>query len=128
MPATKPASEAPEALASVQTEVNDRGVMTIRLSGRLNFSTTGRAWREIFPAYQSASAKKPLTQVVVDASQLDYCDGAGIGLLVELQRRQHHHGGEFRIHGLSEDILSLLGMFQAADFLEELHVEVRNEK
>src|SRR5262249_29998241 len=52
-------------------------------------ATTGRAWRD---ALQLISRSKP-KRLIVDASQLTYCDGAGAALLLELRRHQQNRRG-----------------------------------
>ena len=48
-------------------------------------------------------------RLVVDASGVDYCDGAGMGLLVELRRCQLSRGGEVEVEGLGDENQRLLG-------------------
>ena len=59
-----------------------------------------------------ASSKK----VFVDASEIEYCDGSGIGLLIELQRRQRKSGAGFEITGLREEFQKLIDLFDPAEF------------
>lgn len=92
----------------VSTDVSEDGVLTLTLQGRLDVHTTGRAWHEAMQALQQASPAK----VVVDASRVTYCDGAGIGLLVQLQRHQQQRGAELEVRGLAPDFQSLLEQFE----------------
>jgi phospholipid/cholesterol/gamma-HCH transport system permease protein len=86
------------------------GVFKLALAGRLDSDTTGKIWRR---AASSVSAAK-VPNVVVDASGIDYCDGAGIALLVHLRRLQDQAGGRLQIDGLRPEFANLLGDETAA--------------
>jgi len=58
------------------------GRLIVALSGRLVADTIPAVWREALTAVRGA-VSRPVT---VDASGVDYCDGAGIALLVDLLR------------------------------------------
>jgi phospholipid/cholesterol/gamma-HCH transport system permease protein len=62
--------------------INDTpdGRRVLALSGRLDASTLRGLWEEA----HRALAEAPTRPVTVDASGVDYCDGAGIALLVDL--------------------------------------------
>ena len=69
--------------------------------------TTGRLWQDA-----SGLVRRHAPDVlVVDATGVEYCDGAGIGLLLELRRRQAEAGAELRIVGLREEFQRLLELF-----------------
>lgn len=78
--------------------------MSLQLRGRLDCETTGPVWRDAFKALDRS--KSPLR--AIDAAAVDYCDGAGIGLLVELRRRG---GPEVEIRGLAPQFKPLLDLF-----------------
>lgn len=69
----------------------------IALGGRLDLHSTPDIW----DAALAASAK----DVVVDASGVEYCDGTGIGLLLELRRR-----GASDVRGLPAKFQALLDL------------------
>jgi phospholipid/cholesterol/gamma-HCH transport system permease protein len=79
------------------------GLLKLVLAGRLDASTTGAIWRRATAAVSGAKAPK----VVVDASLIDYCDGAGIALLVQLRQLQSQAGGTLRIDGLRPEFAKL---------------------
>ena len=56
------------------------GRRILALSGRLDAGSIGALWED---AHQ-ALADAPTRPVIVDASAVDYCDGAGIALLIDL--------------------------------------------
>lgn len=70
-------------------------------------NTTGTFWRE---ARQVLVESHPL-QVVIDASEVRYCDGAGVAFLVKLQQHQASIGGELTISGLREEFRRLLDIY-----------------
>jgi phospholipid/cholesterol/gamma-HCH transport system permease protein len=74
------------------------------LSGRLDAQSIGQLWRQAFDGYDR---KKP-KRISIDATKVDYCDGAGIGLIVELRRRQ---GQDAEVRGLAPQFRPLLDLF-----------------
>jgi phospholipid/cholesterol/gamma-HCH transport system permease protein len=81
------------------------GVFKLAIAGRLDSNTTGGIWRRATATVSGAKA----ASVVVDASGIDYCDGAGIALLVHLRRLQNKAGGDLKIDGLRAEFANLLG-------------------
>jgi len=93
--------------AGAQLEIQEQaGGLCFLLKGRLDCDTTGAVWRRAFEALPASGSRK----LTVDASGVEYCDGAGIGLLVELRRRG---GPQAEIRGLSEQFRPLLEFFPA---------------
>ena len=80
------------------------GLFKLIFAGRLDSATTGTVWRPASSALIQAKAKS----AVVDASAIDYCDGAGIALLVHLRQVQSKTGGHLEIAGLRPEFVSLL--------------------
>ncbi len=107
-----------ENTATLSTDVNNQGECTIAIGGRLDSTSTGSIWQEAMGILEQASSKR----VVVDASGVDYCDGSGIGLLMELHRHQHKAGGELEIKGLRAEFQRLMDMFDPAEF-EKTQIE-----
>lgn len=94
--------------ASFETRIsNDRATLTLLLTGRLDANTTGRLWREAQHIFEQS---KPI-RVVIDASEVSYCDGAGVAFIVKLQQYQARTGGDVTIHGLQEEFRRLLGIY-----------------
>lgn len=77
---------------------------TITISGRLDAASVSHAWRAIFDPLKSGPARN----ITVQASGLNYCDGAGLGLLVEIDRAARRASGHARFDGLSDDLRRLL--------------------
>jgi phospholipid/cholesterol/gamma-HCH transport system permease protein len=79
----------------------------IALSGRLDAYTVGPLWR---PA-RVALDRHARDRVVVDCSAVEYCDGAGVALLLEMLRQPRGPEAEVRIEGLAERFQGLLAQF-----------------
>jgi phospholipid/cholesterol/gamma-HCH transport system permease protein len=93
---------------SLETRVSsDRATLTLLLTGRLDANTTGRLWRE---AQHILEPSNPI-RVVIDASEVSYCDGAGVAFIVKLQQYQARTGGDLTIHGLQEEFRRLLDIY-----------------
>ncbi len=103
--------------ATINTDVNEQGILTIKIDGRLDSTTTSDMWLKATKALEQTSA----TKVIVDASKINYCDGSGVGLLIELYRRQQKAGGELEIRGLRAEFQKLMDLFGPAEF-EEPHI------
>lgn len=92
-------------MSGAELEIQEQGgVLCFLLKGRLDCETTGAVWRRAFAALPESGIRR----LSVDASGVDYCDGAGIGLLVELWRRG---GPQAEIRGLSDQFRPLLEFF-----------------
>ena len=72
------------------------GETLIRLSGRLDDAGVSLCWNEARRAVQESREK-----AVVDCKGVDYCGGAGIALLVELEETAAGHKVDLRIEGLA---------------------------
>jgi len=88
----------------LRTEGPRDGSLRLIFTGQLDAATTGTVWRRAATAVTQANAK----DVVVDASAIDYCDGAGIALLVHLRNLQDKTGRRLQIDGLRPEFASLL--------------------
>ncbi len=99
---------------SIRTEITAGEALTLSIDGRLDSTTTGRAWLSTIETLE----RNPSPRLIVDATKVDYCDGSGIGLLVELQRRQRKEGGECEIRGLRREFQQMLSTFDPAEFEE----------
>ncbi|MEO8536910.1 MAG: MlaE family lipid ABC transporter permease subunit [Betaproteobacteria bacterium] len=81
------------------------GRRVLALSGRLDATTIRGVWAQGRRAIADAPAKR----VVVDAAGVDYCDGAGIALLIDLiQQRQP---GDVEVTNLRPAFETLLHQF-----------------
>jgi len=104
-PTTSTAAE-PRA-AQLSSKPDEGGRLTLSISGRLDANTTGTVWRD---ALQLVRQSKPQS-LILDGSALEYCDGAGIALLLELRRTQTTTGGTFTFQGLPAEVERLLELY-----------------
>ncbi|MCD4781322.1 MAG: MlaE family lipid ABC transporter permease subunit [Candidatus Omnitrophica bacterium] len=81
--------------------------MYLRLKGHLSAQSIGLLWNEVLERVQQE--QKPL--IIIDARDVSYCDGAGIGLLTEINRQQHLKGQHCNVINLKEDFQKLLDVF-----------------
>jgi phospholipid/cholesterol/gamma-HCH transport system permease protein len=101
-----------ESSASIRADASGSGDLSLTIEGRLDSATTAKVWREATSAIEKMSPSR----VVVDASKINYCDVSGIGLLVEILRRQQMRGGEAEIRGLQARFQRILDLFDPAKF------------
>jgi phospholipid/cholesterol/gamma-HCH transport system permease protein len=81
------------------------------LSGRLDAASVAANWaRVVEPLRQGRAAATD-----IDASGVEYCDGAGVGLLIELRRIAARNGGQATIHGLPAKLAPLVEMASLDD-------------
>jgi phospholipid/cholesterol/gamma-HCH transport system permease protein len=104
--ASADATSAPE-VVTLLFEPAAGGALNLVLRGRLDVRTTGGAWREAMARVDRAAPSR----LVVDAHQLAYCDGAGLGLLVGLRDHQERAGRGFELVGLRDDLRDLLALY-----------------
>ena len=108
--------------ATFTSDRSSDGTVTITLQGYLTSTTMGKIWRDDLPKL----AKEKPKSLIVDASELVYCDGSGTGLLLELQRIQVHEGAEFELRGLADEFLRILNLFDAKKLNGEPKVETKS--
>lgn len=86
---------------------SDGGTLTFIMTGRWDSDTTGKWWRR---GQQILTQGKP-RRLVIDASGVSYCDGAGVAFLIDLQQLQIRIGGDAVIQGLQEEVQRLLDIY-----------------
>lgn len=101
--------------ASINAQVNEKGILNLTIDGRLDSNTTGKLWREAVLAVEHTSPK----QVIVDASGINYCDGSGIALFVKLREIQEKAGGKFEIRSFASEFQKLLDLFPPSEFKDQ---------
>ena len=103
--------------ATAETSLRD-GTLAVRLGGWLDAQTLAPLW-----ARTVRSVSQPdLRRLEVDASAVDYCDGAGIALIVELRRRSVGRKLPVEVRGLKPEFQVLLDEF-AVGAMAEVHME-----
>ncbi|MGE5088966.1 MAG: ABC transporter permease [Candidatus Levyibacteriota bacterium] len=99
------ASPVPAPLAALAISEAADGRRMLALSGRLEASTVRGVWAEGRKAIAEASGRR----VVVDAADVDYCDGAGVAMLVNLM--QQAGPGNVEVENLKPAFAALLRQF-----------------
>ena len=102
--------------AGLHTDTSEPGVLTFTIEGRLDSSTTGRIWREIISKMERARPD----HVRVDATEVRYCDGTGVGLLTDISTFQNSRGKTAEIAGLKPEFRQLLDMYDPSEFQQPL--------
>jgi phospholipid/cholesterol/gamma-HCH transport system permease protein len=87
-------------------------ILEIIIGGRLDSFTTSTIWRKATDTV--AAAKVPT--VLLDASGVDYCDGSGVALLIQMRDQQIRSGGYFEIRGLQPELQALVEDCQLEDW------------
>jgi phospholipid/cholesterol/gamma-HCH transport system permease protein len=95
-------------VAALVLRPGDGGPATIALSGRLDAYSVGPLWAQAHDALRSHERDR----LVVDCTGVDYCDGAGVALLLELLRSPRRGGAEVTIRGLAERFQRLVDQFE----------------
>jgi phospholipid/cholesterol/gamma-HCH transport system permease protein len=93
-----------DGVASFQYTTAESGAGRLELSGQLDAATLAGPWQKIVGPIRSA----PPSELEIDLAGVTYCDGAGIGLLIELDREVRGRGGAVRFENLKEDLRGLL--------------------
>jgi len=89
------------------------GSGTLSLSGRLDAHRTAGLWREL----ETRLRRTPFSSLEVDASAVDYCDGAGLALLQYVNMGvMLPAGAKATIKGLRPEFQNLFQKFSAEDY------------
>tara|TARA_R110002072_G_scaffold217365_1_gene374957 strand:- start:21328 stop:22479 length:1152 start_codon:yes stop_codon:yes gene_type:complete len=76
----------------------------IRIVGRLDVDTAVGVWDVALRALPKQG------DAILDAAELDYCDGAGMSLIHDMSSRLRKSGGTLAVRGLSRDLQSFLDL------------------
>ena len=94
-------------MASIDYKISDKDKLKLVITGKLNAETTSRLWPQ---ALRKIAEIKP-QMLDVDASDMEYCDGAGIALLLELKHTQEQNNSQIQIKGLQSEFEQLMTLF-----------------
>jgi phospholipid/cholesterol/gamma-HCH transport system permease protein len=94
-------------MASIDYQMLPEGKFKCAITGRLDAETTSRLWPE---AVRKIAEAKPKI-LIVEAGGVDYCDGAGVALLLQLKHIQERSGRQIRIEGLQSRFEQLMALF-----------------
>ena len=86
------------------------GSRVLRLAGRLDTYSIAGVWSQA----RAAVAQAPDRRVVVDASGVDYCDGGGVALLLDLLRQERPAQAAVSVRALKPEFKTLLDQFDPA--------------
>ena len=82
------------------------------LRGRIDVYALGGIWTAVRQHQDVWLGQSPGQKTLgVDASQVEYLDGAGVAFLIDLHASQEKHGGAFTLTGLDKRYLPLLEQF-----------------
>lgn len=93
---------------------NTEGRLSLALTGRLDASTTARLWSPLVTLVENTAPQF----LRIEAENISYCDSAGIGLLMELARRQLNRQSQYTLNGLKDEFARLWSQYRPEDFLE----------
>ncbi len=99
------AALAPAATLTVSDAAD--GSRELRLAGRLDAYSIAGVWAQA----RAALAQLPDRRVVIDASRVDYCDGGGVAMLVDLLRQERSPQAQVSVRALRPEFQTLLDQF-----------------
>jgi phospholipid/cholesterol/gamma-HCH transport system permease protein len=91
------------------TEAAD-GSRVLALAGRLDAYSIAEVWTDARAAVEQA----PDQPIVIDAARVDYCDGGGIAMLVDLLRQERPAQAPVSVRALKPEFKTLLDQFDPA--------------
>jgi phospholipid/cholesterol/gamma-HCH transport system permease protein len=101
-------------MAALAISDTSDGRRVLALSGRLDATTIRGVWAEGRHAIEAAGGRR----IVVDAANVDYCDGAGIALLVDFIRQRK--AGDVQVAHLAPAFETLLEQFDPRELERDL--------
>jgi phospholipid/cholesterol/gamma-HCH transport system permease protein len=107
--------------AYIEVKETDHNKVVISFSGQLDLHTTAELWRSAIEL-QKRYTPKLLT---IDVKNVDYCNGAGIGLLLELKRLQLASNKKCDIQGMSTELQNLMAMITEQPHKPAKYAEVQ---
>jgi phospholipid/cholesterol/gamma-HCH transport system permease protein len=95
------------AAATLNIDDSRPAKLLLTIAGRLDLAGASALWQQ---AVELVEKRRP-QRLQLNVAGVDYCDGTGIGLLVELERRTILHGGTFELQGLADKFAKLREQF-----------------
>ena len=86
------------------------GSCVLRLAGRLDAYSIADVWAQARAAVAQAVGRR----VVIDAASVDYCDGGGVAMLVDLLRQERPAQAGVSVRALKPEFQTLLDQFDPA--------------
>ncbi|HEX5862973.1 MAG TPA: MlaE family lipid ABC transporter permease subunit [Casimicrobiaceae bacterium] len=106
--------EAPAAQATLSIADAADGGRILVFAGRLDAYSIADVWEEA----RAALAAAPAQRIVVDTASVDYCDGGGLAMLVDLLRQPRAAGAGVSIRGLRPEFQALLDQYDVTVLAE----------
>lgn len=100
-----PASTPP----AISSSLGRRGELVVTLEGDLTLDTIRSVWDDAIETVRESHAQT----LTLDLVRVGRCDGAGLGLIYEMNRVIRAAGGTLSIRGAPDDLRSLLGAMLA---------------
>lgn len=116
-------AQSTKTLPSLESVKENNNILRLKIKGTLNAYTTGKIWSDTLAVLKDTQPG----ELILDGSEIDYCDASGIALFTSLQIRQEQSGGRYKIEGLSDDTSKLLNLFNPKDFQESESQEVKEK-
>ncbi|MHC4187543.1 MAG: MlaE family lipid ABC transporter permease subunit [Planctomycetota bacterium] len=101
----------------VRTEYNtEEGNLRLVIEGRLDAETVSKVWPE---ALRKLSSSKP-SIMEIDAAGVEYCDGSGAALFLNLKKKQEKENRQLLIKGLRPEFEQLIKIFDPGEITKPL--------
>lgn len=94
--------------ATFELEAGPNGQATLTLRGRLDRDTTASLWRRSTHKLRELRPER----LLVRAGEVEYCDAAGIALLMQYKQIQREHDGRVEIQGLRRQFQELMVLLE----------------
>jgi len=93
--------------ASTQYETIEKDKLKLSIKGKLDIESIASLWPQVSQKIRQAKPKV----LILEASGINYCDGAGIGLILKLQKIQKEANGTIEINNLKPEFEQLINLF-----------------
>ena len=111
--AAAPAPAATGAGASLDIDDGTDNRLRLRLGGRLDAYSIAGIWPQARAALVAAAHRR----ILIDAAAVDYCDGGGVAMLVDLLRQPRASDAAVEVRGLKPEFKTLLDQFDPRAFV-----------
>jgi phospholipid/cholesterol/gamma-HCH transport system permease protein len=102
----------PVAAARLSVSNAADGSLILALAGRLDAYSIAQVWAQARAALDAAPARR----ISVDAAAVDYCDGGGLAMLVDLLRQPRAADAAVSLRGLRPEFQTLLDQYDLSLF------------
>ncbi len=100
---------------AVLNAAREGGALILTIAGELNAEAVSAVWGDALRVLEAEGAG--CERVIIDAAGLGHCDGAGMALLIQLQRRLHGSGKEVEVRDLPDHLRSVLSLYPLEKFI-----------